>query len=69
MEKIKSNNKSIYVLIILVPLLMGLGVDLYVPSLLQISSFFKSSSNLVELTVSLYLLGYGLGQIVLGHFI
>ncbi len=66
MEKIKSNNKSIYVLIILVPFLMGLGVDLYVPSLLQISSFFKSSSNLVELTVSLYLLGYGLGQIVLG---
>lgn len=45
---------------------MGLGVDLYVPSLPQIALYFRSIDSLVQLTVSLYLLGYGIGQIILG---
>ncbi len=61
-----SLKRNIYFLVFIVPFLMGLGVDLYVPSLPVITSFFHTKVSLVQLTVSLYLLGYGLGQVVLG---
>ncbi len=61
-----SQKRNIYFLVFIVPFLMGLGVDLYVPSLPVITSFFHTNASLVQLTVSLYLLGYGLGQVVLG---
>ena len=61
-----SQKRNIYFLVFIVPFLMGLGVDLYVPSLPVITSFFHTKASLVQLTVSLYLLGYGLGQVVLG---
>lgn len=63
---ILKQEKTIYVLVFIIPFLMGLGVDLYVPSLPMISSYFNSPNFLVQLTVSLYLLGYGIGQIILG---
>ncbi|GKX67981.1 Bcr/CflA family efflux MFS transporter [Inconstantimicrobium mannanitabidum] len=58
--------RNIYFLVVIVPFLMGLGVDLYVPSLPMVTSYFHTSANLVQLTISLYLLGYGIGQVVLG---
>lgn len=53
-------------IIYLVPFLIGLGVDLYVPSLPIIADYFHTKAALVQLTVSLYLLGYGVGQVILG---
>lgn len=62
----KSRTRSIYFLVFIVPFLMGLGVDLYVPSLPSIVNYFNTDASLVQLTVSLYMLGYGVGQVVLG---
>ena len=45
---------------------MGCSVDLYVPSLPAIVHSFHVDNNLVQMTIALYMLGYGLGQIVLG---
>ncbi|WP_297632669.1 Bcr/CflA family efflux MFS transporter [uncultured Clostridium sp.] len=60
------NEKISFSLIILIPFLMGLGVDLYVPSLPIITSYFHSTSGISYLTVGIYMLGYGLGQAILG---
>lgn len=62
----KSHKKSVYFLVFIVPFLMGLGVDLYVPSLPQIVNYFHTKTSMVQLTVSLYMLGYGVGQVILG---
>ncbi len=62
----QSKRRSIYFLVFIVPFLMGLGIDLYVPSLPEIVGYFHTETSLVQLTVSLYMLGYGVGQVVLG---
>ncbi|MGL4450369.1 MAG: multidrug effflux MFS transporter [Sarcina sp.] len=54
------------VLIIAIPFLMGLGVDMYVPSLPEVSTYFHTSAAFVEWSVGLYMLGYGLGQLLFG---
>lgn len=51
---------------ILVPLLIGMAVDLYVPSLPHIAAGFHVGKDLVQLTIGLYMLGYGAGQFFLG---
>ncbi|MDF2885377.1 MAG: drug resistance transporter, Bcr/CflA subfamily [Clostridiaceae bacterium] len=61
-----SQKRNIYFLVFIVPFLMGLGVDLYVPSLPVITNYFHTQASLVQLTVSLSLLGYGVGQVILG---
>ncbi|WP_305404500.1 MFS transporter [Photobacterium leiognathi] len=61
------NQKKIALfLIISISFLMGIAIDIYVPSLPEISSYYHTSIKFAELSISLYLLGYGLGQIVLG---
>lgn len=62
----QSKKQSIYILLFTVPFLVGLGIDLYVPSLPVVSRYFNVNSNLVKLTISLYLLGYGIGQVIIG---
>jgi predicted MFS family arabinose efflux permease len=56
----------IMVLVISVAFLLGCGVDLYVPSLPIITRYFGTSSDLVQLSISFYMLGYALGQVILG---
>lgn len=53
-------------LFLLIPFLMGCGVDLYIPSLPTISKQFNVADNIVQQTISMYMLGYGLGQAFLG---
>lgn len=61
-----SKKRDVYVLLFTVPFLVGLGVDLYVPSLPAVVNYFHTNANLVKFTISLYLLGYGIGQVILG---
>lgn len=65
-KDINTNNIIIAFLIFGIPFLMGLGVDLYVPSLPKISEYFNTPSIFVQSTISLYMLGYGIGQLFLG---
>jgi len=57
---------SVMTLLFFVVFLQGCGVDLYVPSLPVITQYFHSPAYLIQLTISLYILGYACGQLVLG---
>jgi Bcr/CflA subfamily drug resistance transporter len=58
--------KAVIFLNILIPFLLGCMVDLYAPALPTIAVSFQAKLHLVQLSISLYLLGYGIGQIFLG---
>jgi len=45
-----------------------LTTDMYLPSLPQIAHFFGASTARVQLTISSYLIGFAIGQIVYGPF-
>ncbi|MCS5956610.1 MFS transporter [Klebsiella variicola subsp. variicola] len=57
---------QIKMLIFSIPFLMGLGVDLYVPSLPAISNAFNTQVSTVQLSIATYMFGYGIGQFFLG---
>lgn len=61
-----SQKRHITIFNIVVPFLIGITIDLYVPSLPHIAAYYHVSKDLVQFTVALYLLGYGIGQFVLG---
>ena len=52
-------------IVILVPL-SGISIDMFTPSLPAIQRAFTSPETLVKLTISLYLIGYAIGQLVAG---
>lgn len=62
----KKQKRHMMVLMILLPFLMGIGIDLYVPSLPIIANYFNVSSGLVQQTIGFYMLSFGVGQFVLG---
>ena len=66
MENCLCKKQRVIFLLIIVPLLMGMGVDLYVPSLPAITHYFHVNSGLTQLTIGFYVLGYGVGQLFLG---
>ncbi len=63
-------NKNIIVLIALyiIPL-NGLSVDIYVPSLPSVANYFFTSDLLVQNTISIYILGLGISQLICGNII
>ncbi|XEH57437.1 Bcr/CflA family efflux MFS transporter [Edwardsiella tarda] len=61
-----AQQKVAFALIVSISFLMGISIDLYVPSLPAISHYYHATMTSIELGISLYLLGYGLGQIALG---
>lgn len=48
------------------PLMLGLAMDMYVPSLPVITDYYHTTIDLVQLTVSIYMLGYGIAQFITG---
>jgi len=44
----------------------GVGVDIYTPSLPSIAHYFHTSSSLAQLSLSVYLIGFGLSQLFIG---
>ncbi|MFZ4115170.1 MAG: MFS transporter [Chthoniobacterales bacterium] len=63
-------NKNVVVLVALyiIPL-NGLSVDIYVPSLPAVADYFFTSHLLVQSTISIYILGLGISQLVCGNII
>ncbi len=66
MQLTKTQKTNVTLLNIFLPFLLGTCIDLYVPSLPAITQHYHVSNHLVQLTISLYLLGYAGGQIFLG---
>lgn len=60
------NQKNILPLCLLLTPLVGLGMDLYTPSLPAIMNAFHISQYAVKLTIILYLAGFGLSQPLVG---
>ena len=61
----KKQNTFIF-LLFLIGFLLGIGIDLYVPALPAISQYYTASQNAVQLSISLYMLGYGAAQVLFG---
>ncbi|MCF6766074.1 multidrug effflux MFS transporter [Thiotrichales bacterium 19S3-7] len=55
-------------LIILMPLVISIAIsmDIFVPSIPEISTYFDSQPNIVQWTLSIYMLGAGIGQLISG---
>jgi MFS transporter, DHA1 family, multidrug resistance protein len=62
---LQQENKLKFLFFIL-PFLIGLSVDMYVPSLPAITTYYNIQINLVQFTITFYLLGYSAGQVLLG---
>src|SRR3990167_10454126 len=60
------NKRLMIAMVLLMAPLGGIGIDLYTPSLPAITRHFSVDASLVKLTLSIYLLGLGMGQFVFG---
>ena len=58
--------KKVTVTIILISLLVGISIDLCLPSIPAIQAIFSAKHYVTQLVVSAFLVGYGLGQLVWG---
>ncbi|MGL6014981.1 MAG: multidrug effflux MFS transporter [Selenomonadaceae bacterium] len=62
-----SSKQNIFIfLLFLIGFLLGIGIDLYVPALPVISQYYTTPQSSVQLSISLYMLGYGASQIFFG---
>lgn len=71
MKTLLRANKNKYLVAMLVFLtipLSGVNMDIYAPSLPAISHYFHVSRELSQLTITVYLIGLGLMQLVAGSF-
>src|SRR3990167_179055 len=58
--------KRIITLVVLMSLIVGSAVDIFVPSLPHIATYFKTSAAFAGLSVTVYLIAYGIFQLVYG---
>lgn len=65
----KSNTNLFMVVALYIIPLTGLSIDVYVPSLPNLAEYFKVSSLLAQNTISVYILGLGLSQLICGNII
>ena len=65
-----SKNRVLPTVLLLAPFILGfaMALDLYVPSIPEMHAYFSTSPLAVQLTVSLFLLTTGIGQLVVGPF-
>lgn len=49
--------------------LSGLSIDIYVPSLPAVTQYFHVNQSLVQLTISVYVLGFGISQFFSGSIV
>lgn len=49
--------------------LSGLSIDIYVPSLPAVTRYFQVDQSLVQLTISIYMLGFGATQLFVGSIV
>lgn len=66
--KKSDTNLFMIVALYIIPL-TGLSIDVYVPSLPNLAEYFKVSSLLAQNTISVYILGLGVSQLICGNII
>ncbi len=66
-NKVKQNlPKGFIVILAMLTSISPLAIDVYLPSFTQISDFFYTSIDQIEVTLSIYLIGFALGQLIGG---
>ena len=63
------NKNTVMILALLIIPLLGLGIDIYVPSLPALTQYFATSSLHVQNTLTIYLLGLGVSQLIAGNIV
>lgn len=66
---ITDNRRYIAIIVLLLSPLSCVALDMYAPSLPAIASFFHVSAMVSKLTITLYLIGFGFGQVIFGSLI
>lgn len=66
MNQIKTMPKYFVVILAMLTSISPLAIDVYLPSFTQISDYFYTSIDQVEITLSIYLLGFAFGQLLGG---
>lgn len=65
--KITNKHRNIIVvLILLMSPLTGATIDIYAPAMPLISKYFSTNTSMVQASIVLYLIGYAVGQIIVG---
>ncbi|MEH0155808.1 multidrug effflux MFS transporter [Limibacter armeniacum] len=64
----KLNNSSLIFILSALVALGPLSIDMYLPSIPEIATFFGTKIHQAELTVSIFFLGFGIGQFIGGPF-
>jgi len=60
--------KGFVVILAMLTSISPMAMDVYLPSFTQISKYFYTSIDQIEVTLSIYLIGFALGQLVGGPF-
>ena len=55
--------KGFIVILAMLTSITPLAIDVYLPSFVQIAEYFYTSTDEIEITLSIFLLGFGLGQL------
>jgi Bcr/CflA subfamily drug resistance transporter len=66
MFDMQSRHRTILSIILFLAPISGMGIDIYAPSLPHIATIFSISHLMVKNTISVYLLGFAIGQIFAG---
>lgn len=66
MQDLRNSTAFRLFIILLITPYTGMCIDLYVPSLPAISHYFHTTPHLAQMTVSTFLIGYGIGQFIIG---
>ncbi|TNF67237.1 MAG: Bcr/CflA family efflux MFS transporter [Gammaproteobacteria bacterium] len=53
-------------LIACVMIIGQLGIDIYIPAMPEMRAYFSTSTHIIQLTLTYYLIGYGVGQLLFG---
>ena len=64
--EIKVSKQALIFILGLISMLMPLSIDMYLPSMPTIAEKFNVADSTVQLTISCYLLGFSLGQLLFG---
>lgn len=63
MQKNTTLSKSFIIVLAMLTSISPLAIDVYLPSFTQMSNYFYTSIDKIEVTLSIYLFGFGLGQL------
>lgn len=66
MEKTIALPKRFIFILAMLMSISPLAIDVYLPSFTQIADFYYTSIDQIEVTLSIYLLGFALGQLIVG---